>query len=222
MINPQRFSLQKSAIFLALPLLWLGGVSLADKYQSGGPLFFEYEFIPVAIHASQSADYGSDPVTAGLAPVNAGIIIDALKDQSISDETAVEITKGLDAETDAGNDIHTDDDQGQDTQVTTPDPTAEPTATPDSGNSGNGNGNGNANGQGNGNGGVVGDVVDDVEDTVDDLLGNGNGQGNGNTNDDGNANGQDNGNGNGSSGSGNPIQDLKDKVDKIIKDLIGG
>jgi len=168
MINPQRFSIQKSAIFLALPLLWWGGISLSEKNQGAAPQVSDYQFIPVAIHASVSADYGADAFSAAFAPVDPSIIMDALTDQSISTQAAIDIANGLDAASNAEDKTEKEDEE--DSPVTT----ADPTATPPPSNNGNGNG------QGNGSGG----------------NGNVNGNGNGNVNGNGNGNGNVNGNGN--------------------------
>jgi hypothetical protein len=195
MINSQRFSLQKSAWFLALPLLW-GGVSLAAKIQPAPPQ--EYQFIPVAIHASDSADYGVDSfASASLAPVNPEIIIDARNDNGISNPGAVDTDKGHTPEDrDNKTDTQSQDQQAPAIALPTIDlPTTVPISTPDPGTNGNGNGN---NGNGNGNGGSVDDTVDGVVDGVDDAL-----PGNGN----GNANGQGNGNSGNGNGNGNNVVD---------------
>ncbi len=142
MNSSQHFSLQKSAWFLALPLLWWGGISLTAKNQPAPPQ--AYEFIPVAIHAADSANYGVDQfASASMAPVSAQIIIEARKDNSISPQGAIDIVKGLTPEK--------KDDQTQEQQSPRIDvPTPQPTSTPDTGNNGNGNDN---NGNGNGNNG---------------------------------------------------------------------
>ena len=74
---------RKYGIFFSLPLLWWGGFSLAGQFQTPQPQNADYEFIPVAVHASQNADYGADPFNQQLAPINASIISSALIDRGV-------------------------------------------------------------------------------------------------------------------------------------------
>jgi hypothetical protein len=162
--------LRKNIWLLFIPILWWGS-SAASGWLSPAFESPSFEFLEFAVHSARNADYGIDPFTSALAPIDPSIIDEALTDQGNSIPLIPPVK-----ETDPSDAPSTDDQDGSDTgseeppdatpdptQDPTPDPTPAPTTDPGNGNgnsgengsgSGNENGNGGENGNsGNGNGG---------------------------------------------------------------------
>jgi hypothetical protein len=65
-----------------LPLLWWGSVSLSGPLLNNPSPAKSLEFLPIALHASREADYGSDAYALTTAPIDLSIIKDALEDRA--------------------------------------------------------------------------------------------------------------------------------------------
>ena len=77
----------RSAILvLSIPALWLGSFTFSIQLDHA-KLSDEFTFIPVSIHASQSADYSADPSGDKFAPVDEDIFRDVLEDNEDNEET---------------------------------------------------------------------------------------------------------------------------------------
>lgn len=66
---------RSAVLFLSLPALWLDSFTLSEQLDPT-PLSGDFSYIPVSIHASQSADYSRDPANNKFAPVNEDIFTD--------------------------------------------------------------------------------------------------------------------------------------------------
>lgn len=73
------FSVRSAVLFLGLPALWLGSVSLTERFDPAqqNP---ELEFIPVAVHAFHAANYSVDK-SIRFTPIDEDIVEDAQGDQ---------------------------------------------------------------------------------------------------------------------------------------------
>jgi len=76
----------RSAILvLSIPALWLGSFTFSVQLDHA-QLSDEFTFIPVSIHASQSADYGVDTSGDKFAPVDEDIFRDVLEDNEDNED----------------------------------------------------------------------------------------------------------------------------------------
>ena len=67
-----------------MPALWLGSFSISEQisvFEQSAPNF---EFVPMAVHASHFADYSPDAITNDFAPVDEDIVVDAQADQGLT------------------------------------------------------------------------------------------------------------------------------------------
>lgn len=195
-MKQNRSTLKKILLLLAIPVLWIGTAGFSgflDEQADG------YEFIPVALHASSSANYGVDTLVVKIPAINSQVIVDALT------ASAVPVGKAEDIARQATGAAEPDHDNSLDLDKEDPSLTPEPTdgsTQPDNQSDNPGNGNGNGNGGENGNGAENGNG-----NSGESSNGNGNGSensgsGNNNAGGNGNSNSGSNGNGNGG-GNGN-------------------
>lgn len=77
-------NLRSALLFLSMPVVWLGSFSLTGRLDSPTQLSPNFEFVPVAVHASHSADYSVDASAGKMAPVDPEIMNDAMDDQGIT------------------------------------------------------------------------------------------------------------------------------------------
>lgn len=150
-------------LFLGLPALWFGSFSISEKISIAQLSSPNFEFVPVTVHASHSADYSIDEFTNSFAPVDEDIVTDAQADQGITPPVLPELPAVQDPNTGNGSDDSQDQDGGvQSTPAPIQNPGQGQGQTEDNGNkdkdadspgnSGSDHGNGSGNG-GNGNGG---------------------------------------------------------------------
>lgn len=86
---PTRF--RSTLLFLGLPVLWLGSFSATGQFNSSAQQAANFDFIPVAVHASHSANYSVDESNDKFAPVDEDIVIDARNDQGLTPTVPVVI-----------------------------------------------------------------------------------------------------------------------------------
>lgn len=132
-------------LIASLTLLWLGTASIA--FSSGGAN--EGQFLHIALHASNAADYSADEFVQ-FAPVDPEIISAAQQDNGEPETKVVPVepnSSGSDADTDSGD--AGSDDAAPAQQQPQPQPTSQPqpTVAPTESSSGPGNGQGNGNRQ---------------------------------------------------------------------------
>ena len=91
-------NLRYSLLFLGLPILWVSSFAFTGHSDSSTQQTFEFEFLPVAVHASNAADYSADESNEKFAPVDEDIIIDVQIDRGLNPVTVnVEVVSPGDA-----------------------------------------------------------------------------------------------------------------------------
>lgn len=132
---------RSAVLFISLPALWLGSFTLSRQLDPTS-LSGDFSYIPVSIHASQSADYSRDPASNKFAPVNEDILTDLV----IADSPSPTITGPVqDRDDEEENSAPTQNSSGGGSDLGS-------SSTPGKGH-GNGNAGGNGNGGNNGNAG---------------------------------------------------------------------
>jgi hypothetical protein len=185
-VSPRaRVNIGQSFWLLLIPVFWWG-TSAASGWLAPSQTSPEFGFLEFAVHSARTADYGIDPFTVSIAPIDPSIIEESLTDQGNTVPDAL-----IPSTRDLGASSNDEDDQEEDSPSDSqpaPNPTPAPTTDPGGNGNGNGEGNSGGNGNGGGNDGENGNAGgNDGE--------NGNGGGNGNSG--GNGNGGNNGNGGG-------------------------
>ncbi len=120
-------------LFLGLPALWVSSFSLTGQVNFDAQQNAGFEFIPVSVHASHSANYHIDPSTDKIAPVDEDIVTDAQSDQGITPPD-LPIAPQPTTEQNNPQEPKRRDDQSQGAQPTP----AQPTPVPSQSNSGQG------------------------------------------------------------------------------------
>ncbi len=109
-------NLRYSLLFLGLPILWVSSFAFTGHSDSSTQQTFEFEFLPVALHASNAADYSADESNEKFAPVDEDIIIDVQIDWGLNPVTVnVEVVSPGDAN-------HTTDDEQEEPHRISPAP----------------------------------------------------------------------------------------------------